>query len=449
MNKQTRRRFLKTTSGAAAAAATIPYLFTSSSALADDQAKDRPTLGCIGTGSRWGAVGPGAMKHADCVAVCDVDKSHAEKGANRVKQIQGHDPEIHEDYRKILDRKDIDVVTIVTTDHWHSKIAIEAMQAGKDVYCEKPLTLTIKEGKQICEVAKSTGRVFQVGTQQRTEMGQRFLQAIAMIRDGRIGDVQKVTCDIGGAPTCDPIPVAEVPAGLNWDLWLGQAPQVEYRQKGGNTRCHYEFRWWYEYSGGKLTDWGAHHVDIAQWAIGQNGPDQGVTSIEPIMAEHPVEFVDGMPQQDDRYNTASKFEIKCMFGNGVEMNIVSHSSDGNGILFEGTKGRFHVSRSRINGAPFEALGDNPLPDDAIAAVYGGKKPTSHMQNFFDCIKSRELPISDVFTHHRALTTCHLANIAIRLDRPLKWDAKTQQIVGDDAANAWQTREQRKGFEINV
>ncbi len=449
MSKQTRRSFLKTTSGAAAAAATVPYIFTSSSVLADDEKQDRPKLGCIGTGSRWGAVGPGAMRHADCLAVCDVDKSHAEKGANRVKQIQGHEPEIHEDYRKILDRKDIDVVTIVTTDHWHTKIAIEAMQAGKDVYCEKPLTLTIKEGKQICEVAEATGRVFQVGTQQRTEMGQRFLQAIAMIRDGRIGDVKKVTCDIGGAPTCGAIPVAEVPAGLNWDLWLGQAPKVEYRHKGKNTRCHYEFRWWYEYSGGKLTDWGAHHVDIAQWAIGQNGPDQGVMSLEPLMVEHPVELIDGMPQQDDRYNTSHKFHIKCMFPGGVEMNIVSNSTDGNGILFEGTKGRFHVARGRTKGGPFEALKDNPLPEDAIAKVYGGKQPTTHMQNFFDCVKSRELPVSDVFTHHRALTTCHLANIAIRLGRPLKWDSKSQQIVGDDAANAWQTREQRKGFEINV
>ncbi len=449
MNKQTRRKFLKTTSGAAAAAASIPYIFTSTSARADDAKKERPTLGCIGTGSRWGAVGPAAMRHSDCLAVCDVDRNHAEKGANRVKQIQGRDPEIHEDYRKILDRKDIDVVTIVTTDHWHSKIAIEAMQAGKDVYCEKPLTLTIKEGKQICQVAEATGRVFQVGTQQRTEMAQRFLTAIAMIRDGRIGDVQKVTCDIGGAPTSGPIPVAEVPTGLNWDFWLGQAPKVDYRKKGNNTRCHYEFRWWYEYSGGKLTDWGAHHVDIAQWAIGQNGPDQGVTTLEPVLVEHPVDLKDGMPVQDDRYNTSNKFHIKCMFPGGVEMNIVSQSKDNNGILFEGTKGRFHVARGGLKGAPYDALKENPLPEDAIAKVYGGKQPTSHMQNFFDCVASRELPISDVFTHHRALTTCHLANIAIRLNRPLKWDAKTQQIVGDDDANAWQTRQQRKGFEINV
>ena len=288
-------------------------------------------------------------------------------------------------------------------------------------------------------------------------MNQLFLQAIALVRAGRIGDVKKVTCDIGGAPTCDAIPTAAVPTNLNWDMWLGQAPLVEYRskplpegQKGyPNSRCHYEFRWWYEYSGGKLTDWGAHHVDIAQWAINQNGPDQGVLSVEPLEVVHPVEFKNGMPQQDDRYNTASKFRIKCMFPGDIEFNIVNTVEQGNGILFEGTKGRFHVSRGRITGKPFEELAENPLPENAIQDLYGGKQPSSHMGNFFDCIKSGSLPISDVFTHHRALTTCHLSNIAIRLGRALKWDPQAEQIIGDDEANAWQRREQRKGYEIHV
>lgn len=455
-----RRQFLKKTAGAAFAAGTMPYWFTSESAQAKafQSPNERPVLGCIGTGDRWRADGPQAMRFSDCVAVCDVDADHAAAGKARVIKDQrkkGTTPEVavHEDYRKILDRKDVDVVTIVTTDHWHSKIAIEAMQAGKDVFCEKPLTLTIQEGKQIIKVLEETKRVFQVGTQQRTEMGSRFLQAIAIIRDGRIGDVKKVTCNIGGAPTCDAIPKAEVPKGLNWEKWLGQAPVVDYRMKPGgrwgNSRCHYEFRWWYEYSGGKMTDWGAHHVDIAQWAIGQNGLDQGVTSVEPVFAEHPVDLNDGMPVQDDRYNTSHKFDIKCLFENGVEMHIVSNSSDGNGILFEGTKGRFHVSRGSIKGKPYEDLKENPLPDDAIAKVYGGKKPNGHMRNFFDCIVSREKPISDVWSHHRAMTTCHLANIAIRLARKLEWDPATQKIVGDKDANMWQSREQRLGYEIDV
>ena len=189
---------------------------------------DRPLVGCIGTGDRWNGLHKGILPHGDIVAVCDVDRKHAESG----KEKSGGKADIYDDYRKLLDRKDIDVVTIVTPDHWHTKIAIDAMKAGKDVYCEKPLTLTIDEGKQICKVLKETGRVFQVGTQQRSEMNQRFLTAVALVRDGRIGKVQKVTCAIGGAPDRRPVPESmPVPPELNWDMWLGQAPLVDYTQE--------------------------------------------------------------------------------------------------------------------------------------------------------------------------------------------------------------------------
>lgn len=448
-SKQNRRDFLKTTT-AAAAAGSMPYWFTSTAAKAFNyqSPNERPVLGCIGTGSRWGAVGPQAMRFADCVAVCDVDAVHAGRAKERVGKIQGQKGQPREvavcgDYRKVLDRDDVDLVTIVTPDHWHTKIAVEAMQAGKDVYCEKPLTLTIQEGKQIIKVLKETKRVFQVGTQQRTEMGRRFLQAIAMVRDGRVGKVRRVTCAIGGAPTSGPLKTEPVPEGLDWETWQGQTPLTDYIKR----RCHYEFRWWYEYSGGKMTDWGAHHVDIAQWAIGQNGDGQGPLSVTPVMAEHPVPYENGYTTVTNQYNAATKFLVSCQFPDEVEL-VIRHDTD-NGIMFEGTKGRFFVNRGKIVGAPVIALKDNPLPEGAIAKVYGGKEPTSHMQNFMDCVKSRELPISDVFSHHRALTTCHLANIAIRLNRKLTWDAKNEQIVGDSGANAWQAREQRKGYEINV
>ncbi len=455
---QTRRDFLKTTT-AAAAGAVLPYWFTSASsrAFGYQSPNERPVLGCIGTGDRWKQVVPGAMEFADCVAVCDVDALHLDEGRDLVKQRQGRkgldrNVAMYEDYRELLDHPGIDVVTVITPDHWHSKISIEAMRAGKDIYCEKPLTLTVLEGKQIIKVLEETGRVFQVGTQQRSEMGLRFLQAIAMIRDGRIGEVKKAICDIGGSTDSGEIPVADVPRGLNWEMWLGQAPLVDYRFKPGGhwglSRCHYEFRWWYEYSGGKMTDWGAHHVDIAQWAIGQNGDGQGPVSFEGT-AEHPVPFENGWPTQNDRYNAATKFDVTVMFPNGVEMHIVSNSADGNGILFEGTTGRFHVSRDRLKGKPVEDLASSPLPEGAIQAVYGGKEPGNHMRNFMDCVKSREKPISDVWSHHRAMTTCHLANIAIRLGRRFEWDPAAQRIVGDDEANKWQTREQRKGYEIDV
>jgi predicted dehydrogenase len=460
-----RRNFLK--AGAAVTAASVPYFTWSSPLIAQDAAttskNDRPILGCIGTGDRWNAVGPQAMNFADCVAVCDVDANHAAKGKDRALQANSRkgrqlEVEVHEDYRKLLDRKDIEVVTIVTPDHWHSKIAIEAMQAGKDVYCEKPLTLTIDEGKQIIKVQKETGRVFQVGTQQRSEMAaergrfpQQFLTAVAICKEGRLGKIQKVECRIGGAPTSGEIPKAPVPSHLNWDMWLGQAPMTDYLEGPATgrgyppSRTHYEFRWWYEYSGGKMTDWGAHHVDIATWAIGMD--NSGPTSVEGIMAEHPVPFKDGWPTVTNRYNAATKFDVKCMYPNGVELHILSDGE--NGILITGDKGELFVSRGALRGSAVDALRDNPLPEGTISKLYKGKKPGNHMANFFDCIADRSQPISDVVTHHRAMTTCHLANIAIRLGRKLNWNPETEQIEGDEAANAWQKREQRKGFEIAV
>lgn len=460
--RPSRRDFLKASTLTAAGAA-MPYWFTTRRTLAEENrsALERPILGCIGTGDRWDGVGPNAMEFSTCAAVCDVDFNHALKGRETARNRNSSKGanrtiDVYEDYRYLLDRKDIDVVTIVTPDHWHTKIAIEALRAGKDVYCEKPLTLTIHEGKQIIKVMDETKRVFQVGTQQRSEMGNRFLTAVAMVKLGRIGQVKRVICDIGGAPESGEIPTADIPKELNWDLWLGQAPMVDYRSKpmGENaryphSRVHYEFRWWYEYSGGKMTDWGAHHVDIASWALGID--ETGPTSLEPVAGKvkFPCEYKNGMPTRDDMYNTATQFDVKVMCPGDVEMHIVSDSQDGNGILFEGTEGRFHVSRERIKGRPFEDLKTNPIPEEEIVKLYKGKQPGNHMGNFFECMKTREQPISDVYSHHRAMTTCHLANIAIRLDRKLVWDSVKQEIVGDADANQWQSREQRKGYEIDV
>jgi predicted dehydrogenase len=433
----------------------MPYWFTSESAQAFQKPNERPVLGCIGTGSRWGAVGPNAMKLSDCVAVCDVDANHAGRGQERAKGIQSKkgkagEVAVYEDYRKILDRKDIDIVTIVTPDHWHSKIAIEAMQAGKDVYCEKPLTLTIDEGKQIVKVLKETGRVFQVGTQQRSEMGSRFLNALAIVNEGRLGKLTSVQCAIGGSPTSGVIPKTPVPTGLNWDMWLGQTPVVDYRSKGRNSRCHYEFRWWYEYSGGKMTDWGAHHVDIAAWGLLLNGQGASPTSINPKKSVHPVPFKNGHPTDDSQYNAATGFLVECGFPKGAKLTIRHDTS--NGILFEGTKGRIFVSRGKLAGRAVDELKTDPLPGDAVAKLYGGKGPArsnAHMTNFMESVVSRKQPVSDVYSHHKALSICHLANIAIRLDRKLKWDPKIEQIVGDKDANSWLGREQRKGYEIKV
>lgn len=456
---RTRRGFVKSASLATLASAASPYWFAPSSLAAPFRSpNERAILGCIGTGSRWGAVGPAAMNFSDCAAVCDVDSNHANRGRDVALKRQSkpgaeRTVDVYEDYRKILDRPEIDVVTIVTPDHWHTKIAIEAMRAGKDVYCEKPLTLTIDEGKQIRKVLEETGRVFQVGTQQRSEMGLRFLHAVAMVREGRIGELQTVTVAIGGAPTSGKIPVVDVPAGLNWDMWQGQAPVAEYRHKGngrGNSRCHYEFRWWYEYSGGKMTDWGAHHVDIAAWAFDLS--DTGPVQVKPVMAEHPVPLKDGIPTDPSQYNTATKFHVTAMFENGAVLHIRDRAQDlgfDNGLMLEGTKGRIFVNRGKLTGAAVDELNDKPLQEETLKTLYKGKQPGNHMKNFFECIADRTQPISDVHTHHRAMTVCHLANIAIRLERTIQWNPETEQIVNDAEAATWQAREQRKGYEIEA
>ncbi len=440
--KQNRRDFLRVS---AASPLLMPLVVPAGRTVASEfQAKnERPRLGLIGAGGQGSGDAHGASQFGDFVAVCDVDKNHAERAKND-RNIGKGKADAYEDYRKLLDRKDIDAVVIGTPDHWHSKILIDAMKAGKDAYCEKPMTLTIDEGKKIGQVAKDTKRVVQVGTQQRSDHNRVFLLAVALVRAGRIGKVRRVTAAIGGGPTGGPFPKENPPASLNWDMWLGQAPKVEYIKQ----RCHSEFRWWYEYSGGKLTDWGAHHVDIGQWAIGMD--HSGPTSIEVVKSELPVEYKAGYPTVDDRYNTPTTFLVRAKFANDVTLEIRDDTE--NGVTFEGTGGRIFVTRDRIDlsGGSVEGLYKNPVPDSLLVELRKGKKVDGHMANFFECARDRAETVSDVWTHHRALTTCHLANIAIRLGgRKLTWDPTKEEIVGDSEANGWLTRPQRAGYEVTV
>ncbi|QDU92458.1 Gfo/Idh/MocA family protein [Lignipirellula cremea] len=429
-------------------------------ALGFESANERPRIGVIGCGVRWDkrvfaadgryGVGKEFPKFGDIISVCDVDANRLARAKDIVQGWLGKAPDSASDYRKIIDDPRVDVVHISTPDHWHAKIAIEAMLAGKDVYCEKPMTLTIDEGRLLCEACRKTGAVMQVGTQQRS--APQFVKAIAMIRDGRLGKLVRVLCGIGGAPVSPEIPVATPPRHFDWDRWLGPAPRVDYRFQAGApniiqswSRTHYEFRWWYEYSGGKLTDWGAHHVDIATW--GMDKTDTGPISVDPIMVEHPVEFQDGYPKVDNAYNTATKFHIKAIYHDGVEL-ILRHDTD-NGILFEGTEGRIFVNRGKLVGKPVEDLASNPLPDGAMEAVYKGRELTDHVANFFAAVASRQEPISDVFSHHRALTTCHLAGIAARVGRKIRWDPDQEQVIGDPLAQSLVAREKRQRFEIEM
>ncbi|MDZ7618792.1 MAG: Gfo/Idh/MocA family oxidoreductase [Patescibacteria group bacterium] len=447
----TRREFLKLFSGAAAAGLAVPYILPAGAlrAAEGDSENERPVFGCIGCGDMafrypWKDIVDlnNADKFGRVVAVCDVDLKRAEDASDGGKRA------VYQDYRKLLDRQDIDAVTITTPDHWHVKIAIDALRAGKDVFLAKPATLTIDEGKQLWKVAQEESkRIIGINTQQRSD--ERFLKAVAMCQLGRIGKIHRVTCAIGDGPSGGPFGKQNPPPELDWNLWLGQAPKVDYRPQ----RCHGNFRWWYDYSGGKLTDWGAHHVDIAQWAIGMDR--SGPTSVEVVSADLPVPFEKGYPTVDDCFNTPTAFQVKCLFENGVEM-IIRHDTD-NGILFEGEKGRFFVNRGKLVGTPTEWLKEDPIPEEVITRLHGGKplfeapNPwTSQMANFVQCLKDRSTPVSDVYTNHRGLSTCHLANIAIRLGREkITWDPKTEQIVGDDEANDFLSRPPREGYEISA
>jgi len=437
-----RREFLQVSTATAALAA-APYIFSTPRTMADEtKAKnDRMRAGCIGNGGMGRGDGNAVKRYADILANCDVDTKHAEQFKT---QIGGGKSDTYSDYRKLLDRKDIDVVTISTPDHWHTKIAIDAMRAGKDVYCQKPLTLTIDEGKLLCKVAKETKRVFQVGTQQRSEDNNMFLKAVALAQGGRLGKLQRVEVAIGGGSKGGPFKKEAPPENIDWDRWLGQTPKVDYIAQ----RCHGSFRWWYEYSGGKLTDWGAHHVDIATWALGlqETGPEK----IEVILGEHPVPFAKGYPTVDDSFNTATKFKVQCTYANGLVINIRDACDDlgfNNGLQIFGDKGSIFVNRGKLTGEAVTDLAKNPLPEGTLEKLRHGKRLDSHMGNFIECVRDRSLPVSDVFTHHRALSTCHLANIALRLNRTLKWDPTKEEIVGDAEANAFLKRDQRKGYEV--
>lgn len=449
---QNRRDFLKT-SIAATTAVTAPYFFSTTRTLADgiESKNDRMNVGLIGAGGIAESNMNSAKGWLDIVAIADVDAGRRESFNAR---FAGGKADLFGDYREVIQRKDVDVVHVATPDHWHTKPLVEAMLAGKDVYCEKPLTLTVDEGKLIRKVQKETGRVVQVGTQQRSQFD-LFVKAIALVQQGRLGKIRKLQAAIGAAPACDPIPAIAPPEGLDWNGWLGPAPLTAYRYRPGGTRgdtnCHYNFRWWYEYSGGKLTDWGAHHIDICKWALEANGQTDDLLSIAGT-AEHPVRFEDGMPTERDRYNTATAFHLTAQFPGGTEL-VIRHDTD-NGVLIEGDKGRIFVNRGKLVGAPVEALQDDPLPEDAIQQVYKGHPLISdareaHWANFLHCVRERQEPISDVHSHMRALNVCHLAGIAARLGRGIEWDQATQQIKGDEQANAMLAREHRQGFEIEM
>jgi predicted dehydrogenase len=462
-----RRGFLQRSLGIMAAAG-LPAWFAHEIFAFENEKKERKPgpndaiiMGAIGIGSpqsRGRAIKNDAMnvKAAGVryVAVCDADKRHRDKAAEEI----GNDCAKYEDFRELLDRKDIDAVTIAVPDHWHALIAIDALRKGKNVYCEKPLTLTIAEGIAVAKVAKETGKIFQVGSQQRSSP--QFRLACELVRNGRLGKITQVETRIGSNPQSPSLPKVDVPEGLNWDLWLGPTPKVDYAEAAnpGNknapyTRCHYEFRWWYDYSGGKMTDWGAHHNDIAQWGLGMD--ESGPVAIEAEGA--------APSREPNSYNCHPTFKITYTYGNGAKLVCAHTQMEGsldpkqtddkgrklghdNGILFigEGNKWIF-VNRGGITASDPKLI-EEPLPEDRKVKLYVSN---NHMENFLvNGVKNGNPCICPAEVGHRSVTVCHLGVIALRSGKKLNWDPVKQQFDDKDA-NKWLSREMRKPWKLEV
>jgi predicted dehydrogenase len=394
-------------------------------------ANDNINIAVIGPGGSRGGYRQGlgdtqrlaAHKGVKVVAACDVDQVHLAEAAAALDS----DCRKYADFRELLAQKDIDAVVIGTPDHWHAHIAIAAMRAGKDVYCEKPMTLTIEQGRQVVKTWQDTGAVFQTGSQQRSDA--RFRQACELARNGRIGKIKRVEAHLPTGPTGGPFPSTPPPPDFDWEMWLGPAPETEYVKE----RTHGNFRYWFDYSGGMLTDWGAHHNDIAQWGLGydRSGPISVEGSAKGPLIGH------------NCYNTFPEFALDFAYDNGAVLHVTNQGE--NGVRFEGEEGWIFVSRERIEASDPKLLTD-PLPADAVRLY----KSYDHAGNFINCIRSRKQPICDAEIGHRSVSVCHLANICLRLGGDkLIWDPAKERFTDSAAANAMLSRPARKPWGISV
>ena len=336
----------------------------------------------------------------------------------------------YDDFRQVLDRKDIDAVHIAIPDHWHGVAVVAAAKAGKDIYGQKPLGLTIGEGRAMANAVKKHNRIFQCGSQQRSDV--RFRKACEIARNGQLGKLLSVTCGLpGGIPdygkTADRQDPEPVPEGFNYDMWLGPAPEAPYAP----GRCHVNFRWILDYSGGQITDWGGHHPDIAQWGMGTE-------------LTGPVAIKNGQAQwaKEKLYNTATDFTFEAVYANGVTLKVSSRERQG--VRFQGTDGWVWVNRGAIEASPQTLLDYVPGPNDVN--LY---RSIDHYRNFIDCVISRKEPIAPIEQAHRSITIAHLGNISLRVGRDIRWDPQAEKIIGDDTANSMISRTLRKPWTLDA
>ncbi|MCL2744448.1 MAG: Gfo/Idh/MocA family oxidoreductase [Planctomycetaceae bacterium] len=447
----TRRDFLAAATATASTVVLMPYLFSSEQPVRRKGANERLNIGAIGTSQyragvwdrsepfdgRGATIARHAAQFGEMVAVADAYRPFAEKFASYFPQRC----RVCRDYQELLADTTIDAVTIGTPDHWHVKIAIEALKAGKHVYVEKPLSLTMDETRQIVKVAKETGKIVQVGSQQRTE-NETFRKAAAICRSGRLGNKFSVICSCpsnesvgkkGVFTDRKPFKPEHIPEGLDWNLWLGQAPLEHYFLE----RCFYNFRWWKDYSGGEITNWGGHNVDFAVWAI-------NVFDVAPVEISGTGKFP-GIPGW---YDTAEEFDVDFKYADGHTLKLCSGINE---VIISGERGRIRVNRGSLTGRPVEQM--MPKDEEEIAEIMNslmnGKKPGNHMRNFFDSIEDGMLPVSDVFSTASGINMCHMANICLLTGRTLRWNQEKFEFENDREATAMIARKPREGFDINV
>jgi predicted dehydrogenase len=430
--RPTRRRFLRQAAAAATGSLALPYVIPSGVLAAPGQpgANDRIGLGFIGIGRQGGERAGAARRSptARIVAVCDVHRDRAEAQG----QLLGAEP--YQDYRKLLERKDVDAVVTATPEQWRGTICVHACQAGKDLYVEKPMSLTIREGRLIADAVRKYGRVFQTGSQQRSLAANRL--GCELIRNGRLGKLQRVIANNYPSPWECALPEQPIPEGLDWDMWCGPAEVVPYNDDILKSRANPGWLSFRLFSGGEMTGWGSHGFDQVQWALGM---DEG----------GPVEMWTEGPKFDPPTYTAAESKArgdklcsqpKVFLRHPGDIVMELGNGPGGGAIFVGEAGKLTIDRGKIASDPPE-LAKEPLTDKDLRLY----KSDNHMQNWLDCLKSREKCIADVEIGHRSASVCHLANITRRLGRKLQWDPVKEQFPGDDEANALLSRPQREKY----
>jgi predicted dehydrogenase len=407
-------------------------------------ANERIRIGVIGPGREGRDVMKTFMNNQDAqiVAICDVFQPQIDFA---IKDAKLEGVETYKDFRKILDRKDIDAVIVASPDHWHALQTVMACQAGKDVYVEKPASVTLDEGRKMVQAARKYERVVQVGTQQRS--GDHYQKAAEIIRGGQLGKITFVRAWNFGNQTPDGIgapPDTSPPDGLDWDMWLGPAPMRPFNQNrfGVHPDRWSSFRWFWDYAGGMLTDWGVHHLDIVQMAMGVDAPS-AITAMGGKLALKDNSETPDTLMVTYEYSSGNNGSFICTYENR-QCNAQGWNGQGYGILFHGSDATLYINREY-----FEITQERGSKVEPNRVRSGNGQINTHIRNFLDCVKSRKRPTSDIEIGHRSTSACLLGNVALRSGRRIVWNAATEKIEGDAAASKYLSREYRKPWKLNV